>query len=63
LLTQAKRPPYQQKFYGLSFTGPLKKQKASFSLDFERRNINENAFILAKTLDTNFNIQNIIRRL
>src|SRR5260370_24693215 len=59
LLTQAKRPPYQQRFYGLSFTGPLKQQKASFGLDFERRNINENAFILATTLDSNLTPRNV----
>src|SRR4029079_18245677 len=29
LLTQSKRPPYQQKFFGLNFSGPIKKQKAS----------------------------------
>src|SRR5438128_4527559 len=34
LLAQSKRPPYQQRFYGLSFTGPLKQQKASFGPDF-----------------------------
>ena len=59
LLQQATRPPFQQRFYGLSITGPIKKQKASFGLDFERRNITEDAFILATTLDKNLNIQNI----
>src|SRR6185295_6352316 len=34
---------------------PLKRNKASFTLDFERRQIDENAFILATTLDSNLN--------
>jgi hypothetical protein len=59
LLTQSTRPPFQQHFYGLSLTGPIKKQKASFGLEFERRDINENAFIFATTLDSNLNIKQI----
>ena len=59
LLTQAKRPPYQSRFFGLDITGPLKKQKASFTFDFEHRLIDENDFILATTLDSNLNPVNI----
>jgi Carboxypeptidase regulatory-like domain len=59
LLQQSTRPPFQQRFYGLTLTGPIKKQKASFGLDFERRNITEDAVIIATTLDNNLNIQNI----
>jgi len=55
LLDQAKRPPYQQQFYGLSLSGPLFKSKASFGFDAEHRTIDENAFILATTLDANLN--------
>lgn len=55
LLTSSTRPPYQQKFFGGSLSGPLVKQKASFSLDVEHRSIDENAFILATTLDSKFN--------
>jgi hypothetical protein len=55
LLTQSKRPPYQQKFAGLNLSGPLKKQKASFGFDFERRDITENAFLLATALDSGLN--------
>src|SRR5262249_47453193 len=62
LLAQSTRPPFQQHFYGLSLTGPIKKQQASFGLEFERRDINENAFILATTLDSNLNIQQINQR-
>jgi hypothetical protein len=51
LLDSPKRPQYQQKFYGLNLSGPMRKQKASFGFDFERRVIDENAFILATTLN------------
>jgi hypothetical protein len=54
-LTQSNRPPYEQKFYGFHLTGPIKKQKASFGFDLERRSTDENALILATTLDSNFN--------
>jgi hypothetical protein len=61
LLEQAKRPPYQNRFYGLSIAGPIKKQKVSFGFDAERRAIHENAFILATTLDNNLNPQTVNR--
>lgn len=59
LLAQAKRPPYQNRFYGVSVTGPIRKQKASFGFDGERRAIQENAFILATTLDSALNPQTV----
>ncbi len=59
LLEQSKRPPYQQQFYGFSISGPLFKSKASFGFDGEHRTIDENAFILATTLDANLNPLNI----
>ena len=52
LLDQSTRPPYQQRFFGVNLSGPLKAQKASFSFDAEHRTIDENAFILATTLDS-----------
>ena len=55
LLQQSTRPPYQQRFYGFNLNGPIKKDKASFGFNLEGRNVNENAFILATTLDSNFN--------
>ncbi|MCS7023802.1 MAG: TonB-dependent receptor [Bryobacteraceae bacterium] len=55
LLTQSTRPPFRQNFGGFQLSGPIKKGKASFGFDFERRAINENAFILATTLDSNLN--------
>jgi hypothetical protein len=59
LLDQSKRPPYQQRFYGLSLSGPFFKSTASFGFDAEHRTIDENAFILATTLDANLNPLNI----
>jgi hypothetical protein len=55
LLTQSDRPPYQQRFFGISLTGPIKQNKASYSFNMERRTIDENAFIIATTLDSSFN--------
>ena len=49
-------PPYEQKFYSVHLTGPIKQKKASFGFDFDRRDITENAFILATKLDDNLNV-------
>ncbi|MGH9664239.1 MAG: hypothetical protein ACRD9L_07435 [Bryobacteraceae bacterium] len=59
LLLQPKRPPYQSRFFGFNVSGPLKKQKASFTFNFEHRLIDENAFILATNLDSNLNLVNV----
>jgi hypothetical protein len=59
LLEQAKRPPYKQNFFGFNIGGPLKKQKASFSFDAQRRGTTENAFIYATDLDSAFNPETI----
>src|SRR5580698_5135979 len=55
LFLQPSLPPYKQLFEGFNISGPIKKNKASYSLDFDRRDITENAFILATTLDSHFN--------
>ncbi len=52
-------PEYQQQFFGFNISGPIIKQKASFTFDFDRRMIDENAFILATTLDSSFNPQTV----
>jgi hypothetical protein len=51
LVAQSTRSPYASQFYGLNLSGPLRRDKASFTLDVEHRNIDDNAFILATTLD------------
>lgn len=55
LLTQATRPPFRAQIYGLNLSGALVRNKASFTFDAERRNIGENAFVLATTLDAGLN--------
>lgn len=55
LLTASTLPPYSAKLFGFHLSGPIQKGKASFGFDLERRNIDENAFILATTLDSNLN--------
>lgn len=55
LLTQATRPPYRAQLDGFSIGGPLKKNRASFTLDLEHRQIHENALVLATTLDGSLN--------
>ncbi len=52
-------PPYKNLFFGGNVTGPIKKNKASFTLDFERRDITENAFILATDLNASLLPQTI----
>lgn len=52
-------PPYKNLFFGGDISGPIKKNKASFTLDFERRNITENAFILATDLNSSLLPQTI----
>jgi hypothetical protein len=50
----AEKPPYQRRQWEGEVTGPLGK-KTSFFFDFERRDINDNAFVNAITLDSNLN--------
>jgi hypothetical protein len=52
-------PAYKQEFFGFNVSGPIIKQKASFTLDYERRLIDENAFVLATTLDSDYNPQTV----
>jgi carboxypeptidase family protein len=55
LLAQPTRPPYQARLYGFDLGGPLRRGRASFTVAFERRQIGENALILATMLDANGN--------
>lgn len=52
----ATRPPYMSRQYGGNISGPITKKKASFFIDFEKRDINDDAIINATILDPNFNI-------
>jgi len=55
-LLQAKRAPYQNKRFGGNLSGPVIKKKASFFLDFERRDVSNNEVINATVLDPSFNV-------
>ena len=50
-----KRSPYQLRQYGGNLGGPLVKKKASYFIDFERREIDDNELVKATILDANFN--------
>jgi len=47
-------PAYNSKFFAFNFGGPINK-KSSFFLDFNRRDITEEALINARFLDSSFN--------
>ncbi len=49
------KPPFQRRQWEGELGGPLGK-KTSFFFDFERRDINENAFVSAFILDSNLNV-------
>lgn len=55
LLAASQRPPYKLYFTAGSITGPIWKKKASFGFDFHERKTDEDAFVLATTLDANLN--------
>ena len=50
-----KRSPYQVRQYGGNLGGPLVKKKASYFLDFERREIDDSELVKATVLDANLN--------
>ncbi len=50
------RPPLQTRQYGGNFGGPLSKGKASFFVDFDKRDTDDAALIVAQVLDANNNI-------
>jgi hypothetical protein len=51
-----RRPPHQSRQYGGNFSGPIMKKKASFFIDFEKRDIDDEALIFATVLDSNNHI-------
>ncbi|PYS05460.1 MAG: TonB-dependent receptor [Acidobacteria bacterium] len=50
-------PPYKNLLWNGNIGGPIKRNKASFTLDFNHRDITENAFILATNLNSSLNRQ------
>ncbi len=59
LYAQSSLPPYRNLLWNGNLAGPIKKNKASFTFDFNRRDITENAFILATNLDRNLTRQSV----
>jgi hypothetical protein len=53
--TSPKRSPYQVRQFGGNLGGPLVKKKASYFIDFERREIDDNELVKATVLDANLN--------
>jgi hypothetical protein len=53
--TSSKRAPFQIRQYGGNLGGPLVKKKASYFIDFERREIDDNELVKATILDDNNN--------
>jgi hypothetical protein len=49
------RPPYQLRQFGGNLSGPIVAKKSSFFLDFEKRDIDENANVNATILDAALN--------
>jgi hypothetical protein len=50
------RAPYRFLLYSGNLSGPVIARRASFFLDFERRDINDNSIINATTLDSSLNL-------
>ncbi|MEP6718349.1 MAG: TonB-dependent receptor [bacterium] len=51
----ARRTPFQARQYGGNLGGPLVKKKASFFIDFDRRETDDNELVTATVLDGNLN--------
>ena len=51
-----RRPPIQTRQYGGNFGGPIKKGKASFFVDFDKRDGDDETLVVATILDANNNI-------
>jgi Carboxypeptidase regulatory-like domain len=56
-VSSSKRPPYQVRQYGGSFSGPLIKNKASFFIDANRNETDDNELIAATVLGPGNTIQ------
>lgn len=54
------RPPIQTRQYGGNLGGPLLKGKASFFVDFDKRDIDDETLIVATILDANNNIVDFV---
>jgi hypothetical protein len=53
------RADFQFRQYGGNLSGPIVSKRASFFLDFERREADDNELVLARVLDPSFNVVSI----
>ncbi|MBA3515272.1 MAG: carboxypeptidase regulatory-like domain-containing protein [Pyrinomonadaceae bacterium] len=53
-VSSTKRSPFQARQYGGNLGGPLVAKKASFFVDFERRETDDSELVIAEILDENF---------
>ena len=53
LLTESTRPPFKQEYFSGNLSGPIKKNKASWTLNFNKNILTQNAFIYATVLNAN----------
>jgi hypothetical protein len=58
-VSSATRSPFQLRQFGANFSGPLVKNKASFFLDFNRNETDDNELVRATVLDPAFNITQV----
>ena len=54
-INSSKRTPYQVRQFGASLSGPLKKGKASFFLEFNNNGTDDNELVRATVLDSSLN--------
>src|SRR5260370_7073245 len=55
-ISSSKRTPFQQRQFGGNLSGPLKKGKASFFLEANRNDTDDNDLVRATILDPSFNL-------
>ena len=58
-VSSPKRPPFQSRQYGGNLGGPLIAKRASFFVDFERRETDDSELVTARVLDDNLNPVNV----
>src|ERR1044071_4475203 len=56
-ISSSKRTPFQFRQYNFNLNGPLVKRKASYFVEFNRNETDDNELIRATVLDSNFNTQ------
>lgn len=54
------RTDFQQRLYNFTLSGPIQKQKSSFFVDFQKRDVDDNDIVNAVILDQNLNPVNFI---